>query len=432
MLYWSGDDPDGEIKGFEYAWTDTSAWTFTTLVMDTFYVPIRVQQDTFTFYIRAVDNYDLKDPTPEHLSFPIRNSPPTITFPVDFVAKYSHTIYRAFSHFTIGWRGGDPDGDSTITRYEWYLADSSFHPGELDTTVWNSLAWNYVDSMTTIKVFDNLAPGCYRYFMRSRDVAGSYSKIISYPDTAIGSRPAGIWEVMPRVGTYINGDSLYVLYVRDNYPFFIQIDSVSGKYALDSFLGINGYSTWDMLDTISYYPQDIEATLKLFDIVVWIGGTNPHFRESAGPLVSFLLAPGRHLFICSQRTVGDTAIYPFLPIDSVTSRTVPRTQRIFKVPTAPAGYPDTISALDPGSWPFQSCYSFAPGAPSGLLPDPAQALYVINSDTVAARFPAYNPGLWTPAKVVFFSMNVFNGNDNNNFANLLRHVVLEEFNDTGL
>ena len=56
VLHWYGDDPDGEVVGFEWRWEQDSSWTYTTESVDTFFVPIRVAQDTFTFYIRAIDD----------------------------------------------------------------------------------------------------------------------------------------------------------------------------------------------------------------------------------------------------------------------------------------------------------------------------------------------------------------------------------------
>jgi len=427
VLHWYGDDPDGEVVGFEWAWDDTSQWTFTTDVDDTFFVPITVPQDTFTFYVRAIDDKGLKDPAPDFLSFPIRNSPPTVSFPLDFIQRYSRTTYDCFSYFSINWSSSDLDGDVTITGYDWYLADSSFHPWVVlpDGAAWDSvtidtMTWNHLDSLTTIKFFDDLHPGSYRFFLRCRDVADAYSNIVFYPDTVAGSA----WNVMPVVGT--------VLFVDDdrNAPMLDSIIPVTLRMIYP-----DGFSTWNVIDRISYSPRDIEETLKLFDKVVWHGGSRPHFKEAADAIASFVGAGG-NLLAFSTQARDDTTIYPFLPIHDIDTVQVGRAFKIIKVPGVGADYPDTLWSLssDPRypSWPLGRSYGFTPGPPSGLIPRPAQALYTQAADaypniidTVAARFPAWPE----PADIVYFSMELFACQEQ--FYDLLSFILEEEFADEG-
>ncbi len=96
------------------------------MVTDTFYVPITVPQDTFTFYIRAIDNAGCKDPTPDQVIVPYPQFAADSLVPDRFYpALLDGHIYNCFSYFSIGWSGSDPDNDATITHYYWYLADSS-------------------------------------------------------------------------------------------------------------------------------------------------------------------------------------------------------------------------------------------------------------------------------------------------------------------
>lgn len=422
ILHWYGDDSDGEVEGFEWSWDVKAGWNYTTAFMDTFYVPIRVAQDTFTFYIRAIDNMGLKDPTPDYMAFPIRNSPPEVSFPIDFVQRYSREVYTCFSHFTIGWSGSDLDGDITITQYEWYLADSSFFP---DSTDIDTMSWNYLDSLATSKVFDDLAPGSYRFFLRCRDVAGAYSDIVFYPDTV-----DGVWNVKEPVGS--------VLLVDDNIYFFTS-DSVNFNQALTNVYGAGNYSTWNITDRISYYPQDILATLMLFDIVVWNGSSYPHFRESQTALTEYL-AEGGHLLISTTHAGQDSTIYPFLPVDSVITETISRvftvtipdtTDTLLYEFTIPPGYPDTLRSPQPLSY----SYGFATGPPPGLIPEeyrddyPAQAIYVFGQDTVAARYPPYadDDGNVQSAQIIYFSMYFFDCIVNDGFYDLMDIILTEEF-----
>jgi hypothetical protein len=431
VLHWYGDDPDGEVVGYEYRWNYDSSWIFTTDVTDTFFVPIRVPVDTFTFSVRAVDNSGLRDETPAHLSFPIINSHPTVIFPVAFTQNYSHTVYNCFSYFSINWSGSDPDGDATITGYYLYLADSSFHV-PIDSVhngrrYWNrdeldAINWERVDSLTTIKVFNDLQPGSYRFFLRCRDVADAYSDPIIYPDTD------GAWNVKPVVGS--------VLFIDDDRyaPSNIDIDIDS---SLTHIYGPNNYSTWVAYNGMSYNPRDIEETLKLFPVVVWHGGSYPHFRTSGDAINRYIASGGHLLAFSTQRYEGDTTIYPFMPIDTFTTPRIGRSFTLVRVPGAPGGYPDTLSSNVPGfpSYPLSKSSGFRPGSPAGLLPGTFEALYTQRADfnpsqvdTVAARYPASNGGT-VRAQVIYFSAELYLCSAR--FGELLSYILQQEFGNAG-
>jgi hypothetical protein len=430
VLHWYGDDPDGEVIGFEHHWDYDSSWIFTTDVMDTFYVPITQPQDTFEFEIRAIDNGGLKDPTPDRLSFPIRNSPPLVSFPLDFVQRYSRNIYSSFSYFSIGWSSSDPDGDATITGFEWYLADSSFSAWDSIVTgvyYWNqatldTMSWGHLDSLATLKTFGDLAPGSYRFFLRCRDVADAYSNVIFYPEKI----PGAAWNVMP-----VQGNVLFV----DDDRYASAIDSFI-PISLANLYGQGGFSTWVTIDRISYYPRDIEETLKLFDKVIWHGGSYPHFREAGDAIANFVASGGRLLAFSTQRSAGDTTIYPFMPVDSIRTSDIGRSFQADKVDSCsigeiPPGYPDSLSSSGPDpypQYPIQDSYGISPGTPPALIPSPVDALYTLRSpytglmDTVAVRYPSFSSG---PASIIYFSMQVYLCSAQ--LGGLLEFILEEEF-----
>jgi hypothetical protein len=437
VLHWYGDDPDGEVIGYEYRWSyeAESLWHFTIDVSDTFLVPIRVPHDTFSFAIRAMDNDSLRDPTPAHLSFPVMNSPPSVRFPVDFVSGYSDTIYNCFSYFSIGWSGSDPDGHATITGYDYYLADTSAMPIDTilhvaatptspphDSIVWQdtflvSDRWVHLDSLRNLKVFDDLQPGKHRFFLRCRDIANAYSKIIYYPDTT------GVWNVMPIIGT--------ALFVDDDL-YASGIDSVIPN-SLSAIYGASNFSTWVVYGRLSYYPRDIEHTLKLFPIIIWHGGSYPHFREASDAIVNYIGSGGRVLAFGADTVIWH-APASFLPVDTATTRYIGRSFKITAVDDAPSGYPDTLSSNVMGfpSYPLSKSIGFRPGLPRGLMSGSVRALYTQSADnnpsridTVAAKYTTLNG----ETKVVYFSMELYLCSAR--FGELMNYVIQEEFGDAG-
>lgn len=111
-LTWFGTDPDGYIKGYELS-EDGINWDFTTVQDSTFQFNIAAGADTsdIRLFVRSIDNENLVDPTPDELTIPIRNTPPTVTFDDDLTIP--DTAYLAA---TTEWNATDIDGDETITQ----------------------------------------------------------------------------------------------------------------------------------------------------------------------------------------------------------------------------------------------------------------------------------------------------------------------------
>lgn len=423
VLHWYGDDSDGEIIGFQWAWDDTSAdtsWTFTDLVMDTFYVQIREVFNFFTFYIRAIDSDSAVDPTPASLTFPIINSPPTVRLPVALINDYSteHNIMLGYHTFT--WTGSDPDGNETISGYDIAIMDSSFHwDADLpDSVNFADLSWIHLDSLTFTYTFSDLIPGNYRMFLRAVDIAGSYSDVIYYPETT------GVWEVIEA-----NGE---ILYIDDN-SYFTAADTMF-RHTLND-LGLQ-YTRLNFQERPFYYTQDLELALHDFHILVYNAGYSRHFRDTAPAMTNFVNSGG-HLMVNATYSSSDTTIYPFMPIDTIYDDYVQRPTRFFKqdLLNQLPGYPDTLQT----SQPLSHAFGFAPKNPEGLNGDGYKVIYTIGEtmgdpasvgDTVAVRFPFDNQAeIQEPAKLIFFSFPVFDCNVNNSFHNLFSHILLNEFAD---
>jgi hypothetical protein len=109
-LHWSGEDPDGIVKGFEISIAGQQ-WQLVTKQDSTFRFTLETGSDTsdIRFYVRAIDNAGLSDPTPAFLRLPLRNTAPT--------ALYNRSDFppdTSLPAFTLSWEVNDLDGFETI------------------------------------------------------------------------------------------------------------------------------------------------------------------------------------------------------------------------------------------------------------------------------------------------------------------------------
>ncbi|MEI7669388.1 MAG: hypothetical protein WCJ33_04835 [Pseudomonadota bacterium] len=132
-INWWGDDGDGFVKGYEFTFDSvinaSTVWNFTTLLDSNFVLPIPPGLDTvnFMFHVRAIDNDGLSDPTPAILSYPVKNSPPTVQF---LPGVNNPTI--SFPVVKFFWSANDPDGVETLNYYELCWNDTTATPYQLD------------------------------------------------------------------------------------------------------------------------------------------------------------------------------------------------------------------------------------------------------------------------------------------------------------
>jgi hypothetical protein len=460
VLYWYGEDPDGEIIGYEWAWDDTVStsvnidstwwrndsaytepidtpdsitidtttvgpWAFTEGVMDTFFVKIRETFNYFTFYIRAIDNDSAVDVTPSRMTFPIINSPPAVQLPMGLLNNYSSVHSQTLGYQSFSWTGSDPDGSETISGYELALADTSFH-WDPDTTISDTirfagLDWSVnLDSLTVSYTFSGLEPGCYRMFLRSYDIAGAYSRVIYYPETT------GVWEVIPK-----HGD---VLYIDDNS--YYTLNDTMYTHVLDS-LDID-YTALSFVQRSFYYPHDFMLSISDFNILIYNAGSISHLSNT-GPTLADFANDGGHLMFSGTYSSSDTITYSFMPIDTIYDTDIFRPFRFGQPDTLDylSGYPLSLETTQAGFFSFS--YGFAPAKPAGIDGTGYKVLYTIDAtlgdpgsvgDTVAVRFP-YDPDaeIQEPAKLVFFSFPVFDCNVNSGFSQMFTHILLNEFAD---
>ncbi len=118
-INWWGDDPDGLVVGFRISF-DSINWGYTTKNDSTFILSINGDDSTFRFYVAAVDDKGLVDPTPATNLYPVLNTPPDVSFDAGTELPDSTLPVATFK-----WTGSDPDGVETIRYYHWSLNDTN-------------------------------------------------------------------------------------------------------------------------------------------------------------------------------------------------------------------------------------------------------------------------------------------------------------------
>ena len=184
-LHWSGEDQDGYVKGYELSFDQTS-WSFVTTQDSTFRFDILPGSDTtdIDFYVRAIDDKDLADPSPAYLRIPIKNAPPVAR--LDTLKSVPDTVNSIFS---LLWTVSDLDGpetlDSTYIRINdgpWYRLEpritfATFVP-EAPMIAGGQAARVYAEASGQLLPFaiSGLRVGAdNRIYLRVRDIAGTFS-----------------------------------------------------------------------------------------------------------------------------------------------------------------------------------------------------------------------------------------------------------------
>ena len=129
-IRWWGNDPDGFIVGFEYSFNNSN-WSFISKNDSVFVLSPPAGMDTmdFTFAVRAIDNLGLKDPSPATLSYPVKNSLPTVAY-----IPATNNPIKTFPVLKFNFAGSDPDGNDNLNRYEIVLNDTTRTPYTLPAT----------------------------------------------------------------------------------------------------------------------------------------------------------------------------------------------------------------------------------------------------------------------------------------------------------
>lgn len=206
-LKWFGEDMDGSVETYEFAWDDTSEWFETVLTGSTFVVSSdtccifdtlvssagtdSIVEQYFryhTFFVRSIDDKRAVDPSPAHLTF---NS--VTVAPESRITQGPPMNSETGRAVSIHWEGFDPDSpNNSVSAFDYFhatkgqLRDKYFYRDELGVTkkVWNSLDWTRVGADTTSVVLRGLETGFgvngsnrHLFFIRSIDDAGAVEQL---------------------------------------------------------------------------------------------------------------------------------------------------------------------------------------------------------------------------------------------------------------
>ena len=395
-IRWWGDDPDVFITGFRVSF-DSVDWGYTTNNDSTFALSINGSDSTFRFFVSAVDDQGLIDPTPASNLYPVVNSAPVVTFEAG-----TELPDTSFTIASFKWIGTDPDGDENIASYLWSLNDT--------------VNFRRVPASITLLTLNSdsgiIANANNVFYLRAEDEAGALSPIVRMPDTS------RTWHVKAVTSK--------ILMVRD-------IPSANLVTATQYFANTLDTINYDMIDIKSnngalipkiVNPMWVE-TLGLFDVVFWVGGTGSvanaaNFSLAQESLPFYLLDGGRVFFSSGFQGVGVSgqgSLINFAPVDSVTSCTIPfiniTDSNLTKVDNSypVIGSSSLITAVKGVYTPAQVIYTFFNG--QGCTTSPI---------VVCFKDAPVNP------RIVFMTLPVyFLNRDPNASKDLFRKIFIGEF-----
>jgi hypothetical protein len=307
-ISWWGDDADGFVTGYYFSFDSTlpvSAWSFTEKSDSTFLLQMNGNDTTFRFYVAAIDDKGMVDPSPASNLYPTVNSVPSMQF-IDGT-EIPDTIYPVA---TFKWSATDPDGNSTIRYYYWSLNDTN-NFNRLDGAV---------NIMTLVSDSGLVLNSANCLYMKVQDNAGAYSSIVRMP--------ADTNEYF-----FVKKVNSKILLIKDMPLAELNTLTLFYNSAMDTIR----YDSLDIkTDNGKFIPKIVNPmfieTLNLYDIVIWSAGRgnissdNANFDLAQRSLPYYLQAGGKLFFTTgfpNAETQTQGSLINFAPIDSVAYCTIP-------------------------------------------------------------------------------------------------------------
>jgi hypothetical protein len=306
-IHWWGVDPDGFVVG--YYWSlDSLTWHFTTRNDSAFSLStpsLKLQgADTVGFFVRAVDNAGNIDPIGASLRYPIKNTPPVMTFLIS-----SDVPESTFTIASFQWSASDIDGNGTIQNILYALDDTSVAAN------WHAIPGTA--RVLTLRHADGLTEGKHVFYARARDLAGAMSPVIRMPrDTS------AYWYVRePKsdfliVDDYVVNDNAETFYAQ-TFDTIMTNHRLAAKNILDLRTGASAVSRGTFVPAL--VDPDLTETLKLFKYVFWYSDSSPSISVADVVLPGFLKAGGKVFMTTGflQGITDYTSMSAWAPIDSV-------------------------------------------------------------------------------------------------------------------
>ncbi len=267
-LYWRGEDPDGYISGFFWAWDDSTIGNlrFTTKTDSTFELTVNDSSALFgggttppgqtkahTFFIRAVDNLGKADPTFSIFSkrvYKANTDKPVVRFVGALPSgSLSDTLCDGQS-FKICWTGSDADG--YVNYYRWDVGIFSSGLSADTCAVFNDP--NDPESVNLISgVYTFTVTAVDNAFSRSDPATGGkmqfivnndpQTKILPLPQSG-DPRPVGYFIQPFSYGERVNDGIPHPFYEGETVPYRSTVwwNWTGFDAACDSPQGISGYA----------------------------------------------------------------------------------------------------------------------------------------------------------------------------------------------
>ncbi len=444
QMHWFGVSQGGFITGYEISIDNKQTWFFTTKTDSVFLLDIPIGQDTadVAVYVKAIDNFGQTDPTPASTLFPIKNSPPTVSFifstPQPGIPSQNPSITFPVLKYTI--RGNDPDGMAQMAGYNLYINDTNASPIFLnasvtaitiaainlnaDSTLCNILTGN---SSTPIGTAGFLRLNAFNtIYIQAVDRALSKSAFVATPE---------IWVKKPQASKV-----LVVNAYRSNRT-FVQ-NFYTNRMAS---IGITQFDTLQLTEVSNNnYTQlapDFETQQRifaLFDKVVWFADDADFSLAIGQRSTSNFFNRGGRMFLALAISTTFDPLSNFLDWTPIRSLVNPPIGSIFRVnnnaivnPVQP-NWPvlrstSVISSARPfeippsgGLYNFDTLYSG--GIIEQITGQPIRPWGGV-SNVIAKRFFAAGS---QQTNFVISSIPIENFNGNNNVDTLFRRILIDE------
>lgn len=351
-LNWLGFDKDGYITGYELSF-DGSTWKRTISTDSTFEFSLDAGQDTtdITFFVRAIDNEDERDPDPAFLEIPIKNTPPTAVF--DSVNVIPDTAFIVTTSFLDVF---DLDGIDNIDSVFLKVNNGDWYGLPRTVTTVTLLPSNPVGSGTLssdVFIGSNNSPQSVRIgglnlngdnvmYLRARDIAGSESAIDTSKTFFVRNQTSDLLVIDANGATASpTPEDVILPALASAYP--AGFDRIDMRRAG----GVNKPTLWS---------PTFSLMIELYDKVFWYSDESLEgfgiLEEAAGAVQGYLNANGKMLITTGFPSTYDntSVVQEFTPVDSISTANglarIPTNNAIWPAPDFQAVGYDTLRASE--------------------------------------------------------------------------------------